>query len=162
MVEGSGSGSIPLTSGSGSGRPKNMWILWIRIRNTDKKIVDNSSQWIECHAPVEYYKKLVFKMKISVKKTVTGSVPSTLIPNRNVTSNSLRSIKMDFFWNFTGFLCNIYRSGRQNLSISVNCNFFKTVIKTGQKERYKKWKNERERKTKKERKKKNACLPVRY
>ncbi len=26
------SGSIPLTSGSGSGRHKNMWILWIRIR----------------------------------------------------------------------------------------------------------------------------------
>jgi hypothetical protein len=34
MKEGSGSGSIPLTSGSGSGRPKNMWIRWIRIRNT--------------------------------------------------------------------------------------------------------------------------------
>ena len=33
MIEGSGSGSIPLTSGSGSGRP-NMWIRWIRIRNT--------------------------------------------------------------------------------------------------------------------------------
>jgi hypothetical protein len=35
MIEGSGSragsGSIPLTSGSGSGRPKNMWI---RIQNT--------------------------------------------------------------------------------------------------------------------------------
>jgi hypothetical protein len=31
MIEGSGSGSIPLTNGSGSGRPKNMWI---RIRNT--------------------------------------------------------------------------------------------------------------------------------
>ena len=31
MIEGSGSGSIPLTSGSGSGRPKNMWIRWIRI-----------------------------------------------------------------------------------------------------------------------------------
>jgi hypothetical protein len=30
-----GSGSIPLTSGSGSWRPKNMWIRWIRIRNTD-------------------------------------------------------------------------------------------------------------------------------
>ncbi len=27
-----GSGSIPLTSGSGSRRPKNMWIRWIRIR----------------------------------------------------------------------------------------------------------------------------------
>jgi hypothetical protein len=36
MIEGFGSGSIHLTSGSepGSGRPKNMWIRWIRIRNT--------------------------------------------------------------------------------------------------------------------------------
>ena len=33
----SGSGSIPLTSGSGSGRPKNMWIRW--IRNTADKTV---------------------------------------------------------------------------------------------------------------------------
>jgi hypothetical protein len=32
MIE--GSGSIPLTSGSGSGRPENMWIQ-IRIRNTN-------------------------------------------------------------------------------------------------------------------------------
>jgi hypothetical protein len=32
MIE--GSGSIPLTNGSGSGRPKN---IWIRIRNTDYK-----------------------------------------------------------------------------------------------------------------------------
>ncbi len=32
MIEGSGSGSIPLTNGSGSMRPKNMWI---RIRDTD-------------------------------------------------------------------------------------------------------------------------------
>ncbi len=32
MIEGSGSryGSIPLTNGSGSKRPKNMWIRWIR------------------------------------------------------------------------------------------------------------------------------------
>jgi hypothetical protein len=37
MIEGSGSGSIPLASGSESGfwRPKNTWIRWIRIRNTD-------------------------------------------------------------------------------------------------------------------------------
>jgi hypothetical protein len=34
IIEGSGSGSIPLTSISGSGRPKNTWIRWIRIRNT--------------------------------------------------------------------------------------------------------------------------------
>ncbi len=32
MIE--GSGYIPLTNGSGSRRPKNMWIWWIRIRNT--------------------------------------------------------------------------------------------------------------------------------
>ncbi len=34
LIEGSGSGSasIPLTGGSGSGRPKNTWIRWIRIR----------------------------------------------------------------------------------------------------------------------------------
>ncbi len=37
MIEGSGSGSIPLTSESRSGRPKNMWIRWIRFRNTGKK-----------------------------------------------------------------------------------------------------------------------------
>jgi hypothetical protein len=29
---GSGSGSIPLANGSGSRRPKNTWIRWIRIR----------------------------------------------------------------------------------------------------------------------------------
>jgi hypothetical protein len=36
IIEGSGSGSIPLNIGAGSGsrRPKNMWIRWIRIRNT--------------------------------------------------------------------------------------------------------------------------------
>ncbi len=40
MIEGSGSragsGSLPLTNGSGSRsrRPKNTWIRWIRIRNT--------------------------------------------------------------------------------------------------------------------------------
>jgi hypothetical protein len=32
MIEGSGSGPIALTNGSGSRRPKNMWIRWIRIR----------------------------------------------------------------------------------------------------------------------------------
>ncbi len=40
MIE--GSGSVSLTNGSGSGRPKDIWILWIRIRirNTDwKKII---------------------------------------------------------------------------------------------------------------------------
>ncbi len=40
MIEGSGSGSIYLTNGSGcgSGRPKSIRILRIRIRNTASKI----------------------------------------------------------------------------------------------------------------------------
>ncbi len=41
MIEGSGSGSIPLTSGSGSWRPKNMWIRW--IRNTARINKDESN-----------------------------------------------------------------------------------------------------------------------
>jgi hypothetical protein len=42
MIEGSGSragsGSIPLTSGSGW--PKNLWIRWIRIRNTAWRVAN--------------------------------------------------------------------------------------------------------------------------
>ncbi len=41
MIEGSGSDS--LTEGSGSGRPRNMWILRIRIRNT--ALEAKRSQW---------------------------------------------------------------------------------------------------------------------
>jgi hypothetical protein len=40
MVEGSGSVAVSPTNGSGSRGPKNIWILWIRIRilipNTEK------------------------------------------------------------------------------------------------------------------------------
>jgi hypothetical protein len=42
MIEGSGAGSgssIPLTNGSVSGRPKKMWIPWIRIRNRNTGLV---------------------------------------------------------------------------------------------------------------------------
>jgi hypothetical protein len=44
MIEGSraGSGSIPLTNGSGSRRLKNMWIRRIRIRNTVRKTAVNT------------------------------------------------------------------------------------------------------------------------
>jgi hypothetical protein len=46
MIKGSGSrggsGSIPLTSGSRSGRPKNTWIRWIRINSfVDQKFLPN-------------------------------------------------------------------------------------------------------------------------
>ncbi len=46
MIEGSGSGSrsIPLINGSGSGRPKNMWIRWIRIRIRIRNNGRNGSQ----------------------------------------------------------------------------------------------------------------------
>ncbi len=46
MIEGSGSGSIPLTSGSGSGRPKNMWIRWIRIRIRIRNTALNPLTWL--------------------------------------------------------------------------------------------------------------------
>ncbi len=49
MIEGSGSGSIPLTSGSGSGRPKTPLIRWIRIRNTDLEV------WWQTYFSLEIY-----------------------------------------------------------------------------------------------------------
>ncbi len=60
MIEGSGSGSIPLTSRSGSGRPKNMWIRWIRIRirNTVNNInFKHTSWWIYFppYSTINYY-----------------------------------------------------------------------------------------------------------
>ncbi len=51
MIEGSGSGSIPLTVGSGSGRPKNMWIrIRIWIRNTAKNVQNRRDKKIQCCA----------------------------------------------------------------------------------------------------------------
>jgi hypothetical protein len=60
MIEGSGAGSIPLTNGSGFGRPKNMWIrirIWIRNTDVDSIVIDIG------HVPwgksaVEYFSKL--------------------------------------------------------------------------------------------------------
>ncbi len=45
IIEGSGSGSIPPTNGSGSrsGRSKNIWIRWIRILNTG--IQEEEERW---------------------------------------------------------------------------------------------------------------------
>jgi hypothetical protein len=73
MIEGSGSiagsGYIPLTSGSGSGRPKNMW-----IRNTDAAVLrdENFSPRIIpniCHLPDPPY----FSLVPSVKADFTGT-----------------------------------------------------------------------------------------
>ncbi len=41
MIEESGPGSIPLTNESGPGRPKNMWIRWIRIRIRIRNTAEN-------------------------------------------------------------------------------------------------------------------------
>ncbi len=48
MKEGSGSGTIPRTNGSGSGRPKNMWIRWIRIR------IRNTA-YVQCSGSVTFW-----------------------------------------------------------------------------------------------------------
>ncbi len=39
-----GSGSVLVTNGSGSGRPRNIWILGIRIHNTDLKYQNYASR----------------------------------------------------------------------------------------------------------------------
>ncbi len=55
MIEGSGSGSIPLTSGSGSG--KSMWIRWIRIRNTANCSASGLHNWIKYLSIVRIWDK---------------------------------------------------------------------------------------------------------
>ena len=57
MIEGSESGSNPLTNGSGSRRPKNTWIRWIRIRNTGRSsfTADNI---------VTFFKKIVIQLGV--------------------------------------------------------------------------------------------------
>ncbi len=60
MIEGSGSGSragsgsIPLTSWSGSWRPKNTWIRWIRIRIRNTGCLTNSPLVYEPKCGVEW------------------------------------------------------------------------------------------------------------
>jgi hypothetical protein len=58
MIE--GSGSIPLTSGSGSWRLKNTWIRWIRIRNTGKLENITSRKRAICHVIKENKTKNYF------------------------------------------------------------------------------------------------------
>jgi hypothetical protein len=88
MIEGSrsGSGSIPLTSGSGSGRPKNMWIRWIQIRI---RIRNTALVKIGWHAPAIFfclvYSKLslvywrLFTQRLSCKKSQLFPIKIILI-----------------------------------------------------------------------------------
>jgi hypothetical protein len=79
MIEGSGSkagsGSIPLTSGSGSGRPKNTWIRWIRIRNIGCR------ELVLCGTGTEFFKSvfctgtretILISFLISMRKDLKG------------------------------------------------------------------------------------------
>jgi hypothetical protein len=63
MIEGSGSSSIPLTSGSGSWRPKSMRIRWIlirlRIRNTGFSIVQ-CTPWVSSHKTFKIHVNWMF------------------------------------------------------------------------------------------------------
>jgi hypothetical protein len=76
VVEGSrsgaGSGSIPLTDGSGSGsrRPKNMWIRWILIRNTATFIFRSSSY--ACNLDGPCFRGLVLTKILSALEEQSG------------------------------------------------------------------------------------------
>ncbi len=49
MIEGSGSGSIPLTNGSGSGRPKIMWIRNTALLNVLREILHGAAATADAH-----------------------------------------------------------------------------------------------------------------
>jgi hypothetical protein len=55
MIEVSGFRSIPLTRGSGSRKPKNIWILHIRLRNTGRNV--DTLQYTMC--PTLFYLELL-------------------------------------------------------------------------------------------------------
>jgi hypothetical protein len=84
MIEGSGSGSIPLT---GSGRPKNMWIR-IRIRNTGHKLFYVYSYTIG--QSISGTVRISLVLKSAIKRPWTGIL---VFNNRNWTS-SLTERKM--------------------------------------------------------------------
>jgi hypothetical protein len=71
MIEGSGSGSIPLTNGSGSRRPKKMWV---RIRNTAMRKCrvhswNTTRKNIHCRASME---KPIMQKLLKVSKKITA------------------------------------------------------------------------------------------
>ncbi len=77
MIEGSGSGSIPLKSGSGSWRLKNMWIRWIRIRNTEFFCqhftvlqIRDILVWIRIRTP-DLRIRILFRIRILLFSSVT-------------------------------------------------------------------------------------------
>jgi hypothetical protein len=81
---GSGSGSIPMTNGSGSGRPKNTSIRWIRIRNTGSEVRDTGSR------------KNLFRIPDPGDKKApdTGSGSATLLCTVWYCSVNLRTIRI--------------------------------------------------------------------
>jgi hypothetical protein len=67
MIE--GSGSKLLTNGSGSGKPKNMWIRWIRIRIRIRNTACNS-EIVECGLSCVI---LVYPLRLFLLKRVSSS-----------------------------------------------------------------------------------------
>ncbi len=72
MIEGSGSGSTPLTNGSGSGRPKNMW-----IRNT-----------VECRGRYLLLESTAAGSRMMTQRCLAGSCLSTSLLSRRTIHSS--------------------------------------------------------------------------
>jgi hypothetical protein len=94
MIE--GSGSIPLTNGSvsGSGRPKKMWIRWIRIRNIATKYLGTPIVRRDGGA----HPRIAVHFLIGISTAHSSSLSVTaqgFVTNKGITANLLNLRKIE-------------------------------------------------------------------
>ncbi len=100
-TEGAGSGSVPLNNGSGSGRPKN---LWIRIRNTFPNIINHRQnvyfvvRWKKCISRISALKHVRTRIY-----TVTDPLQNSLT-QLQWSAVAHAELDIDGFWLFQSVL----------------------------------------------------------